>query len=76
MCEFLDSETRLCTIYDRRKELQPDCTSVQKGITMGLLPPDCPFVKDLPNYRPPRLTATKQETALLRTLENEAEDEL
>ena len=31
-CEFLDTKTNLCTIYDRRKELNPLCLSVSQRI--------------------------------------------
>jgi Fe-S-cluster containining protein len=43
-CEFLDTATNLCTIYDRRKELNPLCLSVPEGMTVSAFPSDCPYV--------------------------------
>lgn len=43
-CEFLDTNTNLCTIYDRRKELNPLCLSVPEGMTVSAFPTDCPYV--------------------------------
>ena len=52
-CPYLDTETRLCTIYDRRHELNPHCLSVEEGIEIGVFPADCPYVADIPDYTPP-----------------------
>ncbi len=53
-CEFLDTKTNLCTIYDRRKELNPLCLSVPEGMTVSAFPTDCPYVPiHAPkNYKP------------------------
>ncbi|NQT52306.1 hypothetical protein HQ576_09665 [bacterium] len=61
-CPHLDEDTRLCTIYDRRDELNPQCLTIDMGIRMGLFPADCPYVRGLPDYVPPRhLTPTELE---------------
>ena len=52
-CAFLDVETKLCTIYEHRFRLNPECLSVEKGIELGVFPADCPYVKNLPRYKPP-----------------------
>jgi uncharacterized cysteine cluster protein YcgN (CxxCxxCC family) len=52
-CPYLDVDTNLCTVYDRRHEVNPDCLDVAKGIERGVFPADCPYVVDLPDYRPP-----------------------
>lgn len=52
-CRYLDTKTRLCAIYDRRHETNPDCLSLEEGILMGVFPADCPYVRNLPQYRPP-----------------------
>lgn len=53
-CEFLDTATNLCTIYDRRKELNPLCLSVPEGMKVSAFPKDCPYVPEHApkNYRP------------------------
>ncbi|HYG73505.1 MAG TPA: hypothetical protein VEK08_00630 [Planctomycetota bacterium] len=55
-CEFLDTKTNLCTIYDRRHELNPLCLSIADGMKVSAFPEDCPYVeKQAPrNYRPAR----------------------
>lgn len=53
-CEYLDTSTNLCTIYDRRHELNPHCLSVPDGLRVSAFPADCPYVPVLApaNYRP------------------------
>ena len=60
-CEFLDPVTRLCTVYARRFEANPNCLTLDEGIAMGVFPADCPYVRDLPGYRPPREWCTPEE---------------
>jgi hypothetical protein len=60
-CPHLDETTRLCTIYERRHELNPDCITVDMGIRLGVFPPDCPYVRDVPDYVPPRMGMTPEE---------------
>ncbi len=52
-CQYLDMETKLCRIYERRFELNPKCLTVEEGIKMQIFPGDCPYVRGIPNYRPP-----------------------
>ena len=49
-CGFLDAETNKCLVYFYRFSVQPSCLPLSKAITSGALPPDCPYVKDMPNY--------------------------
>jgi len=51
-CKYLDTRTNLCTIYPRRHKINPQCLTVEQGIRYGVFPADCPYVKDLPHYRP------------------------
>lgn len=60
-CPHLDEETRLCSIYGRRHELNPDCMTVETGVRLGIFPADCPYVRDLPDYAPPRMELTREE---------------
>ena len=52
-CRYLDVETKLCTVYERRHELNPGCLSVEKGIERGVFPADCPYVRGIEGYVPP-----------------------
>ena len=63
-CEFFDPRTRLCTVYDRRFESNPRCLTIEEGIEIGVFPADCPLVRDLPAYRPPRQHCTPEELSL------------
>jgi hypothetical protein len=60
-CRYLDEQTRLCTVYERRFEANPDCLTVDEAIRLGALPADCPYVRDLPDYVPPRERMTEEE---------------
>jgi hypothetical protein len=63
-CDHYAPETRLCTVYDRRFEANPQCLTVKEGIAAGVFPADCPFVRDLPDYRSPREQCTEDELKL------------
>ncbi len=43
--------------------MNPECISVEEGIRLGVFPADCPYVRDLPDYVPPRLELTPGELA-------------
>ena len=60
-CAYYDPEARLCTVYDRRHELNPRCLTVEQGIKHGVFPAGCPYVRDLSGYRPPREECTDDE---------------
>jgi len=60
-CPYFDPHTRLCTIYERRHQLNPDCLTIEEGIRLQALPTDCPYVKDIPNYSAPHLDLSDQE---------------
>lgn len=55
-CEFLDTNTNLCTIYDKRHELNPLCLSIERGMKVSAFTEDCPYVPvHAPKgYRPAR----------------------
>jgi uncharacterized cysteine cluster protein YcgN (CxxCxxCC family) len=46
-CEYLDTKTKLCKVYDRRHELVADCLSLTEQLarTLHWLPEDCAYVK-------------------------------
>jgi len=52
-CRFLDVETKLCSVYDRRRSMNPGCLTVPEGIARGVFPADCPYVQGLSEYVPP-----------------------
>ena len=52
-CRFLDKSTMQCTVYENRFEAEPECSSVEQGIPVGIFPGDCPYVADIEGYRAP-----------------------
>jgi uncharacterized cysteine cluster protein YcgN (CxxCxxCC family) len=53
-CRFLDIESKTCTIYSERSVRHPECVSLTPEIVRaGILPADCPYVRDLEGYEPP-----------------------
>jgi len=77
-CPYLDVETKLCTVYERRFEVNPRCLDVESGVKWGVFPADCPYVADLPDYVPAEdgwldeETVRKIEAGMLRTSEEVA----
>src|SRR5207249_782624 len=55
-CEFLDTQTNMCTVYDRRHEMNPDCLSMETGFKHSAFPTDCTYVPEMApkNYKPAR----------------------
>jgi hypothetical protein len=45
-CEYLDTETKLCTVYHKRHEVAPDCMSLNPDLVRVLswLPQDCAYL--------------------------------
>ena len=72
-CRYLDMKTHLCTVYDRRHEINPECLSLEEGILLGVFPADCPYVQDRPHYRPPREehTSVRSLFALLKQVDED-----
>ena len=52
-CEHLDRETKLCRVFARRHEVNPDCADIARGIAARVFPADCPYVADIEGYRGP-----------------------
>lgn len=55
-CEFLDTETNLCTIYEKRHELNPLCLTMEQGMKVSAFPADCGYVPTMApeGYNPAR----------------------
>jgi|GEM_PF-1300481 len=55
-CHYLDTHTNMCTVYDRRHELNPACLSIETGMKHSAFPLDCGYVKESApkNYKPAR----------------------
>ncbi len=55
-CTFLDTHTNMCTVYDRRHELNPDCLSIETGMKHSAFPSDCGYVVEMApkKYKPAR----------------------
>jgi len=73
-CPYLDETTRLCTVYERRHEVNPHCLTVAEGIRLGVFPADCPYVRDLPDYVPPRMGLSPEEIEAYADAIYEAQD--
>lgn len=54
-CEFLDTETNLCTVYPQRYIRQPLCSSAEVSLESCTLPEDCPYVGGCSEYVAPLL---------------------
>lgn len=52
-CPHFDHETRLCRVYGRRHQVNPECIPVARGLERGVFPADCPYVAGREDYRPP-----------------------
>ena len=51
-CPQFNVETNACTVYERRFAVNLRCLNVKQGIEFGVFPADCPYVRDLHDYRP------------------------
>lgn len=51
-CRHLDASTHLCTVYEKRFEVNPRCLDVKRGIAFHVFPATCPYVRDLSDYIP------------------------
>jgi len=60
-CPYLDLGSGLCTVYDHRLEVNPQCLTVEVGVQLGVFPPDCPYVRHIGDYVPPRMALTDDE---------------
>lgn len=49
-CKFLDQADMTCTVYPDRFKKAPWCMTVAKAIEANILPNDCPYVVDDPDY--------------------------
>ncbi len=46
-CEYLDKETNLCTVYEKRRQVQPYCQLLHVVLEEELMPGTCAYVKEL-----------------------------
>ncbi len=53
-CKFLDTETRLCKVYEDRFEKCPNCHTLEGAKNMHFLPETCPYVIEDENYKGPK----------------------
>jgi hypothetical protein len=64
-CKHLDEQTRLCRVYERRHQVNPDCLSVEEGLKLGVFPADCPYAQRVPDYKAPVVNQISSEVARL-----------
>ncbi|AEH07203.1 hypothetical protein [Methanothermococcus okinawensis] len=53
-CKHFDKETKLCKIYKDRFKKEKTCLSMMEAIMAQALPKDCPYVKNIKNYKEPK----------------------
>lgn len=48
-CVYLDTVTRMCKIYEKRHEIEPDCLKLTEKLIRKInwMPPDCAYVEYL-----------------------------
>ena len=72
-CRYLDVKTNLCTIYEKRFQVNPHCLDIPGGIAFSAFPADCPYVRGRSDYMPSEEgwleddVARQVERGLLRT---------
>lgn len=60
-CEFLDLTTNTCKVYEARHEVRPGCAPLTPEVlVMGVLPGDCPYVRDIDDYPAPHPAEDEQ----------------
>ena len=64
-CQHLDEKTRLCRVYARRHQVNPDCLPVEEGLHLGVFPADCPYAQGVPNYKAPVVNQISPEVVRL-----------
>ncbi|MCK4623504.1 MAG: hypothetical protein KAT62_14990 [Desulfuromonadales bacterium] len=53
-CPHLDVTSNNCRIYHQRERLHPECARLTPDLVKaGILPADCPYVKNIENYSAP-----------------------
>ena len=53
-CEFLDLQSRQCTVYPDRFHRRHGCVPLSpENLKAGVLPADCPYVQDIEDYPAP-----------------------
>lgn len=61
-CEKLDLATNLCTVYEKRHRVRQGCAPLTgRVLRQGILPADCPYVADIPDYPAPHLWDLEEE---------------
>ncbi len=53
-CEYLDTNSNLCTVYKDRFQKKPGCLTIDQAIKSNSLPDSCPYIKDIKNYQAPK----------------------
>lgn len=50
-CKYLNKKTGRCKIYDKRKEVNPNCLTLEEMYIIGSFPKNCPYIKNNPEYQ-------------------------
>lgn len=67
-CRFLDKKTNLCTIYEKRHIINPECASMSLLRTHGAVPPKCNYLATMSFRYKGRVASVKNEKRLFKKL--------
>jgi hypothetical protein len=45
-CQYLDTQTRLCKVYEKRHEVEPLCLKITDALQRGVMPKECGYVEE------------------------------
>lgn len=60
-CKYLNQKTGRCKIYNKRKEINPNCLTLEEMYIVGGLPKDCLYVKNDIDYQKRRDTRLERD---------------
>ena len=50
-CKYLNLDTRKCSIYEKRHEINPNCLTLKEMYIKGTLPKNCPYIINDSTYQ-------------------------
>ena len=60
-CDYLDTTTNLCTVYENRFQVNPRCLTIKQGIANRAFPDGCPYVVAIRDYKGPTCGLSPEE---------------
>lgn len=50
-CKYLNKKTGRCKVYTNRKEVNPNCLTLEEMYVVGSFPKDCPYIRNDIEYQ-------------------------